>query len=125
MNPRIAILFLLALAAWAADSSAQTPPALTCVDPLVKVFRGDTNLPPAVAESHVAVGEYATLQFVFRSPTAVENLSAGVAGEIPGATARFVGYVKVGQRRCNELWTADGRFPDPLLEARKRGQEPF
>jgi hypothetical protein len=49
-------------------------PALTCVDPLYKVFRTATDLPSTEAAAEVAVGEFATIQFVFRSPTAVSDL---------------------------------------------------
>lgn len=105
-------LALVGSALFAAAAAAQTSATLTCVDPLVKVFRGDTNLPPATATADAAAGEYATLQFVFRSPVAVTNLRASASD----ALTRFVGYVKVGKRRCQELWSDDNRFPDPLLE---------
>jgi hypothetical protein len=112
MKIQLTVLLLTGLSLWTASSTAQTPPTLTCVDPLEKVFRDSTNLPPATAAADAAVGEYATLQFVFRSPVAVTNLRASASG----ALVRFVGYVKVGKRRCQELWSDDGRFPDPLLE---------
>ena len=110
------VVLLLALAVSVCNAAEQTPAILTCVDPLVKVFRSDTNLPTATAAVDLAVGEHATLQFVFRAPAGVTNLTAAVAGYVPGAVARFVGYVKVGKRRCKELWSDDGMFPDPLLE---------
>ena len=90
---------------------------LICVDPLVKVFRTDTNLPVAAPVAHAAVGEYATLQFIFRPTTPVTDLQARISIAMTGTTARFVGYVNVGKRRCEELWPPEGKqFPDPLLE---------
>ena len=67
------------------------------VDPLVKVFRGETKLPSASPEADVAVGEHATIQIVFRSAKSVTNLRATVSGDVPGAVVRLVGYVKVGR----------------------------
>jgi hypothetical protein len=110
---------LLAWTVTVCNAAEHTPAGFTCVDPLVKVFRSATNLPTTTAEAHVAVGEYATIQFVFRTPVDVTNLTAAVAGDVPGAVARFVGYVKVGKRCCNELWSDDGKFPDPLLEDKR------
>jgi hypothetical protein len=116
---------LLALLAGCADSlRAEDPPStalsLTCVDPLQKVFRDAEDLATVNAEAHVAVGEHATIQFVFRSPVAVNDLHAAVSGDLPGAVARFVGYVKVGRSYngapADVLKSADGTFPDPLLE---------
>jgi hypothetical protein len=102
----------------------QTPsagePTLICVDPLQKVFRNATDLPAVEAESHVAIGEYATIQFVFRSPKAVTDLTATISGDAPGAVVRWVGYVKVGrsygEAPADILKSADKTFPDPLLE---------
>jgi hypothetical protein len=103
-----------------ASKSTATEPSLICVDPLVKVFRGATDMPPAEPEAHAAVGEFATIQFVFRSPTAVTDLKAIISGDVPGGTARFVGYVKVGKSYAGApadvLKSADRTFPDPLLE---------
>ena len=80
-----------------AQNQTASEPSLICVDPLQKVFRGATDLQPAEPEAHVAVGEFATIQFVFRSPAAVADLKATVSGDVPGAVARFVCYVKVGR----------------------------
>ncbi|MCC6126176.1 MAG: DUF4091 domain-containing protein [Pirellulales bacterium] len=95
-------------------------PSLICVDPLQKVFRDATDLPPAEPEARAAVGEYATIQFVFRSPMAVADLQASVSGDVPEAAVRCVGYVKVGRSYkgapADVLKSADGTFPDPLLE---------
>jgi hypothetical protein len=107
---------LLCLLADNASSQSMSGAHLTCVDPLVKVFRGTTNLPLSEPVADVAVGEFATLQFVFRSPVGVSDLKATVSGRVPEAVVRFVGYVHVGKRQCNELWSDDGLFPDPLLE---------
>ncbi len=68
----------------------------------------------------MAVGEFATIQFVFRSPAAVADLTATISGGMHGAAARFVGYVGVGHSYAGApadvLKSADGTFPDPLLE---------
>ena len=97
-----------------------TDPSLICVDPLVKVFRDATDLPTTEPEAHVAVGEFATLQFAFRSPAAVADLKATVSREVPDAAVRYVGYVKVGRSYggapADVLKSADRTFPDPLLE---------
>jgi hypothetical protein len=99
---------------------APAEPSLVCVDPLQKVFRGATDLPATEPAAHVVVGEFATIQFVFRSPVAVSDLKAAISGEVPGAVARFVGYVKVGHSYkgapADVLKSADRMFPDPLLE---------
>jgi hypothetical protein len=104
----------------AGTSPAAAKPSLVCVDPLQKVFRGAIELPPVEPAAHVAVGEFATIQFVFRSPTAVSDLKATISGQMPGAVARFVGYVKVGHSYggapADILKSADRSFPDPLLE---------
>lgn len=103
-----------------AEDAAVATPGMICVDPLQKVFRDAKDLPTVDAESHVAVGEFATIQFVFRSPIAVNDLKATVSGDVPGAVARFVGYVKVGRSYggapADVLKSTDGTFPDPLLE---------
>jgi hypothetical protein len=107
---------IVLLAVFGAGLAQAAEPSLICVDPLIKVFCGSTNLPVATAEAHAAIGEYATIQFVFRSPVAVKNLSAQVGGA-PGAMTRFVGYVKVGKPGWRpDLSSPDGLFPDPLLE---------
>jgi hypothetical protein len=104
----------------AGTSPAAAKPSLICVDPLTKVFRGASDLPTVQPTAHVAVGEFATIQFVFRSPTAVPDLTATISGQVPGAIARFVGYVKVGHSYgavpADVLKSADQTFPDPLLE---------
>jgi hypothetical protein len=113
----------LLLVAWIGHNvplHAQEKPSLICVDPLQKVFRDASNLLAVEPAAHVAVGEYATIQFVFRSPTAVSDLRATLSGQVPGAVARFVGYVKVGRSYngapTDVLKSADRTFPDPLLE---------
>jgi hypothetical protein len=123
--PSFAVVLVLASLAAAtqslrAEDLPAAAPSMICVDPLQKVFRDAKDLPTVDAESHVAAGEYATIQFVFRSPTAVSDLKASVSGELPGAIARFAGYVKVGRSYsaapADVLKSADGTFPDPLLE---------
>jgi hypothetical protein len=117
-------LFFISLLAYPTLLCGQDRPAaepsLICVDPLQKVFRSATDLPPAEPEAHAAVGEYATIQFVFRSPAAVADLQAAVSGDVPEAAVRYVGYVKVGRSYkgapADVLKSADGTFPDPLLE---------
>jgi nucleotidyltransferase/DNA polymerase involved in DNA repair len=86
------IPFFLALSCLSAAALDQRA-TLTCVDPLIKVFRGSTNLPVADQETDVAAGEYATFQFVFHAPVTVTNLQATVLGRVPSAQARFVGYL--------------------------------
>ena len=90
------------------------------VDPLVKVFRGETKLSSVSPEADVAVGEHATIQIVFRSAKSVANLRATVSGDVPGAVVRLVGYVKVGKpyhgAPPDTLPSADRQFPDLLLE---------
>jgi hypothetical protein len=105
------------------NASAAAPaaePSLICVDPLIKVMPTEIDLPATAAEAHVAVGEYATLQFVFHSPTAIPDLQATVTGNIPDAAVRYVGYVTVGKSYggapADTLKSADRQFPDPLLE---------
>jgi hypothetical protein len=104
----------------AGGSPTAAAPSVICVDPLHKVFRSVIALPSTEPAAHVAVGEFATIQFVFRSPTAVSDLRATVSGQVPGAVARFVGYVKVGHSYGSTppdvLKSADQTFPDPLLE---------
>jgi hypothetical protein len=107
-------------AAESLSNAAAAEPTLICVDPLQKVFRGAVDLTSVQPAAHVAVGEFATIQFVFRSPKAVADLKATVSGQVPGAVARFVGYVNVGHSYGNPaadvLKSADRTFPDPLLE---------
>ena len=90
-------LGLLAAAALPAPYAMSATADLIPVDPLVKVFRGETKLPSASPEADVAVGEHATIQIVFRSAKSVTNLRATVSGDVPGAVVRLVGYVKVGR----------------------------
>lgn len=95
-------------------------PQLFPVDPLVKVLRSDPNPPVAPPTTHVAVGEYATLQFVFRHEAEVADLRASVTG-LPGdAQVRWVGYVRVGSSyttaASDVLVSPDRLYPDPLLE---------
>jgi hypothetical protein len=110
---------VLGQAAPIADSQPAKPSAV-CVDPLYKVLRSATDLPITQAAADVAVGEYATIQFVFRSPSAVSDLKASIDGNVPGAVARFVGYVHVGHSYqgapADVLKSPDKKFPDPLLE---------
>ena len=102
----------------ASPKAAET--SLTCVDPLVKVFRGAADLPPAKPEEHAAVGEFATIQFVFRSPAAIDDLQATVSEDVPGAAARLRrlrqsrAFLRRHAGRCLEIrrWN----FSDPLLE---------
>jgi hypothetical protein len=117
---RWAAFGLLAVAAAATPLSVRADEArMFCVDPLVKVLHAETNLPVTDAVADVAVGEYATIQFVFRAPVAVSNLSASVEGDVRNAVARFVGFVKVGKPYggpADTIHSSDGLFPDPLLE---------
>jgi len=117
---RWTVFSLIAAVALAVPLPVRADPAqMICVDPLVKVLHAETNLPVADALADVAVGEYATIQFVFRAPVAVSNLSASVAGDVPRAVARFVGFVKVGKPYGgpeDTIQAPDGLFPDPLLE---------
>lgn len=121
MKPRQAyIILLLTIAVSYVNNSIVAAADVFCVDPLVKVFRSDTALPTTSARADAAVGEHATIQFVFRSSTAVKDLRASVSGDIRGARPRFVGYVSVKQRYkgapADTLSSADRQFPDPLLE---------
>jgi hypothetical protein len=117
---RWAVFGLLAMAAFAMPPQVGAAEAqVICVDPLVKVLHAETNLPVTDAVADVAVGEYATLQFVFRAPVAVSNLSASTIGNVSHAAVRFVGFVKVGKPYdgpADTLHAPDGLFPDPLLE---------
>ena len=110
----------LAAGSLSAPRAMSATAELIPVDPLVKVFRGETKLPMARAEADVAVGEQATIQIVFRPARSVTNLRAVVSGEVPGAVVRFVGYVKVGKpyhgAPPDTLLSAERQFPDPLLE---------
>lgn len=113
-------LGLLAAGALPAPHAMSATADLIPVDPLVKVFRGETKLPSASPEADVAVGEQATIQIVFRSAKSVTNLRATVFGDVPGTVVRLVGYVKVGKSYNgappDTLPSADRQFPDPLLE---------
>lgn len=113
-------LFALLSVCWAVAAAPQAAPVLLPVDPLVKVLRADTNLPLAAPTTHVAVGEYATLQFVFRTDAEVADLRASVTGLPPGAQVRWVGYVKVGSSYTTAasdlIASPDRLYPDPLLE---------
>ena len=117
-GPTFGVL-LFAAASCCINGRTATTAEVVCVDPLVKVFRSDARLPATDARADVAVGEHATIQFVFRSPTAVKDLRASVTGDMPGATVRFVGYVHVQKRYAgappDTLSSADREFPDPLL----------
>jgi len=119
--PSVLIRLVVSTASFLAVSTIHATPSLICVDPLVKVLRDTTNLPTISAEAHVAMGEFGSFQFVFRSPVAVTNLRARVSG-LGGAQVRFVGYVKVGTSYTTApsdiLISADRMFPDPLLEER-------
>jgi hypothetical protein len=99
---------------------------IAAVDPLQKVFRESSYFPEAPAIADVARGEYASLQFVLRAGRKIRNLSVRVEpivlgkATLTGATARFVGYVKVSRRApapsADRLVSLSGYFPDPLLD---------
>jgi hypothetical protein len=99
---------------------------VAAVDPLQKIFRESSYFPEEKAVANVARGEYASLQFVLRAGKNIRNLSARLepilSGQaaLSGATARFVGYVKVSRRAPDpshdRLVSLSGYFPDPLLE---------
>jgi hypothetical protein len=99
---------------------------VAAVDPLEKVFRESTYFPDEHAEANVARGEYASFQFVLRSGKNIRNLTAELEpilfgkASLTGATAKFVGYVKVSRRTPDpsrdRLTPLSGYFPDPLLE---------
>lgn len=100
---------------------------VAAVDSLQKVFRESSYFPGEGAVADAARGEYASVQFVLRSSRVIRYLAAGVdsvrSGEsrLAGATARFVGYVKVSQRTPepseDRLLPLSGYYPDPLLES--------
>lgn len=97
------------------------------VDPLQKVFRESSYFPEENAFAEAARGEYSSLQFVLRSSRNIRHLSARVEAprsgraSLEGATARFVGYVRVSRRppapSYDRLFSLSGYYPDPLLES--------
>jgi hypothetical protein len=99
---------------------------VAAVDPLEKVFRESTYFPEVKAEADAARGECASFQFVLRSSKNIRNLSAKLEpilsgkASLTGATAKFVGYVKVSRRTPDpsrdRLTPLSGYFPDPLME---------
>jgi hypothetical protein len=99
---------------------------VAAVDPLEKVFRESTYFPDMEAEADAARGEYASLQFVLRSSKNIRNLAVKLEpilfgkASLTGATAKFVGYVKVSRvtpdPSRDRLTPLSGYFPDPLLE---------
>jgi hypothetical protein len=100
---------------------------VAAVDPLQKIFRESSYFPEGAASADAARGEYASLQFVLRSSRNIRRLSARVepvrsgSAVFAGASARFVGYVKVSRRAPNpshdRLVPPSGYYPDPLLES--------
>ncbi len=95
------------------------------VDPLEKVLKEQTYFPDQKAQAHVARGEVASFQFVFRNAAATTGLSTVVAPIALGGNTRveavvsYVGYVKNGRNTPSpsrdRISSASGWYPDPLL----------
>jgi len=96
------------------------------VDPLEKVLAEASYFPPKEALAEAVRGEFATLQFIVRSPYTIRDLKVSVvpaANEgkaLPEAKTGFVGYVKVGRTiwdySRDRIVSPSGYYPDPILE---------
>lgn len=103
---------------------------LEAVDSLEKVFPESSYFAPFTAHVDVARGEDASLQFVVRANSDIQNLKIKVyhpkngGSELTGIKTGFVGFVKVG--RANPDPSKDsykpisGYFPDPILYEENR-----
>jgi hypothetical protein len=102
------------------------------VDSMTKVFE-DAEPPeqpqPVLVEA--ARNEVVSAQFCVRSSAEIKGLSCAVApltspggGEIESVRVRFVGFIPCNRNSCSKvercIRPAPARFPDPLLEEKKR-----
>lgn len=98
---------------------------ITQVDPLEKILKEQSYFPDKEFTAHVARGEHASFQFIFRNSlktsslaVTVKSLNAGSKQALP-VKVLFEGYVKNGRNTPtpsrDRLVSASGYFPDPLL----------
>ncbi|WP_353131183.1 DUF4091 domain-containing protein [Parapedobacter pyrenivorans] len=95
------------------------------IDPLKKVLKDRQYFVDESDTVRVARGEYATLQFVLKSPEFVENLQADVPaihGEgisLAVSQVGFVGYVELGRLTPSpgrdQIISPSGYYPDPIF----------
>lgn len=98
---------------------------ITQVDPLEKILKEQSYFPEKEFTAHVARGEHASFQFIFRNSLkttglaiTVKNINAGSKQPLP-VKVLFEAYVKNGRNTPSpsrdRLVSASGYFPDPLL----------
>lgn len=101
---------------------------LIYVDPLIKIFPETNIFPVNDAIADVARGEYATLQFILRSPFPLSGVSVKI-DQVSGGFSLinrentkygYVDYVWVGKTIGNsppdKLISLSGFFPDPIID---------
>ncbi len=95
------------------------------VDPLIKVLKERNYFREEIDTIRVAKGEVASVQIVVHGQAEIRNMQATVTGissgssKLTGATAGWVGYVRVG-RSYNPpskdiIRSTSGYFPDPIF----------
>jgi len=105
------------------------------VDPLEKVFPETNIFREREASLHVARGEHASLQFVYRSTEPTRGLSVKVHSPVMEdktlgkPKAGFVGYVPVGRATPmptsrDRIHSISGFYPDPIIPAEKKDIDP-
>lgn len=104
------------------------------IDPLEKIMKEQSYFPDQTADAHVARGEYATFQFVFRNVNATTGLKVTVNPIQAGAvtitpTAYFVEYVQNGRSTPtpsrDRIPSPGGWYPDPLLPVTPKDLQPL
>jgi hypothetical protein len=101
--------------------------ALTCVDPLQKVFRETAFVPTVEPAADAARGEQATFQFVVRGTGRIFDLRAqagrfksDAGAELGPAEIGYVGYVHISRTgedpSPDRLSSLSGYYPDPILD---------
>lgn len=117
--------------------TSRTEVSFVYVDPLDKVLPEQVLFYPYDASVDVCRGEYATLQFVVRSPERIDDLKASIKGTFPENTLTlhaeqaqlsYVGYVHEGRTvpyPASDLLYSTSRFyPDPLICSKSVDVEP-
>jgi len=101
--------------------------SIIAVDPLVKVLKYQNDIPESKPTAYVALGEYATFQYIVNSPVDLKGLKVSYVPASNGSVKLercnigYPGYVKLDELASrtpasDRIQSKDKFYPDPIFD---------